>query len=161
MAELVGPDVIKLDKGEKGTLENEMVAAGVPAITFELGAPGVFEPRVIVRAITGLSNLMVDLGMIGGKPLTPLVTPFVGNDLVNVYAPRGGWADLLAPLGSDVVAGQRLATIRDPFGRILAEVTAPRAGRIVSIFTDPRRDPGTLIARIVFWNDDPKCAEGC
>jgi hypothetical protein len=45
MAELVAPDIIKLDQGEKGTVENEMVRDGVPAITLELGKPEVFDAR--------------------------------------------------------------------------------------------------------------------
>lgn len=160
MAELVGPDVIKLDKGEKGTVENELTLAGVPAITFELGAPEVFDATIVKRGEAGLRNLMTEMVMLGG-PVRAMPPAFTGNDLVNVNAPRGGWATRLAPLGSDVVAGQPLATIADAFGSIVATVTAPRAGRIVSTFTDPRRDPGTLIARIVFQSDDPKCADGC
>ena len=160
MAELVGPDVIKLDKGEKGTVENELTLAGVPAITFELGAPEVFDATIVKRGEAGLRNLMTEMGMLGG-PVRALPPAYTGNDLVNVNAPRGGWATLLAPLGSDVVAGQPLATIADAFGRVVVTVTAPRTGRIVSTFTDPRRDPGTLIARIVFRSDDPKCADGC
>ena len=138
-----------------------MVPAGVPAITFELGAPGVFDAATVTRATAGLRNLMIELTMLQGSVTRPATPPFVGNELVNVTAPRGGWATLDAPLGSAVVEGQRLATIADPFGRTIATVVAPRAGRIVSSFTDPRRDPGSLIARIVFWNPDPKCADGC
>ena len=161
MAELVGADVIKLDAGEKGTLENEMVPAGVPAITFELGIPGVFDAVTVARATAGLRNLMTEMAMLSGVMTRRATPPVVGNDLVNVTAPRGGWATLLAPLGSTVAAGQLLATIADPFGRTVATVTAPRAGTIVSTFTDPRRDPGGLIARLVFWNPDPKCVDGC
>ncbi len=161
MAELVQPDVIKLDKGEKGTVENELVPAGVPAITFELGAPGVFDAATVARAVAGLRNLMTEMAMLPGKVRAPAAPPFTGNDLVNVSSLRGGWATALAPLGSLVGKGQPLAVVRDPFGRVVDTVVAPRAGRIVSSFTDPRRDPGSLIARIVFWNDDAKCAEGC
>lgn len=160
MAELVGPDVIKLDKGERGTIENELTDAGVPAITFELGAPEVFDPPSVARGVAGLRNLMTELGMLAGSVLA-FPAPFVGNDLVNVRAPQGGLATLSVRLGDDVVAGQRLATIADPFGRVVATANAPRAGRVVSIATDPRRETGSLIARIVFRSDDPKCAQGC
>ncbi len=161
MATLVQPDVIKLDKGEKGTVENELTNDGVPAITFELGAPGVFDTATIARAVAGLRNLMTEMAMLPGQVRAPATPAFTGNDLVNVSSLRGGWATSLAPLGSDVVKGQPLAVVRDPFGRVVDTIVAPRGGRIVSGFTDPRRDPGSLIARLVFWNDDPKCADGC
>ena len=64
MAELVGPDVIKLDKGEKGTVENELTLAGVPAITFELGAPEVFDATIVKRGEAGLRNLMTEMVML-------------------------------------------------------------------------------------------------
>ena len=54
-----------------------------------------------------------------------------------------------------------MATIADPFGRVIATVNAPVAGRINTIATDPRRDAGDMVARIVWWDPDPKCANGC
>lgn len=161
MAELVGPDIIKLDPGERGTVENEMVADGVPAITFELGRPEVFDEPTIARAIAGLGNLMIEMGMLDGQVAPSPVRPFTGNKLEPVRAPVAGWMNLLAPLGSDIAKGQPLAIITDAFGRTIATVLAPVAGRINTIATDPRRERGDMIARIVFWDEDPKCRDGC
>ncbi|KPF65728.1 hypothetical protein IP88_13300 [alpha proteobacterium AAP81b] len=159
MAELVGPDVIKMDTGEKGTVENELTRDGVPAITFELGRPESFDEATIGRALAGLENLMAEMAMLPGpvRATAPLVT----NRIVAVRASRAGWMTLLAPLGSDVAKGQAIATIADAFGRVVETIVAPQAGRINTIATDPRRDAGDMAVRIVWWDPDPKCALGC
>ena len=159
MAELVGPDIIKLDSGEKGTIENELTRDGVPAITFELGRPEVFDAPSIARGVAGIENLMAEMAMLAGPVRQS--APFIANRLEAVRSPAGGWMTLLTPLGSDVVKGQPMATIADPFGRVIATVSAPVAGRINTIATDPRRDAGDMVARIVWWDPDPKCANGC
>lgn len=159
MAELVGPDIVKMDGGEKGTLENELTGDGVPAITFELGRPEVFDANSVQRGVDGLTNLMTAKGMIAGT--VAATAPFVTNRIVAVRTGTAGWMTLLAPLGSDVVKGQPIATIADSFGRITETVTAAESGRINTIATDPRRDAGDMVARIVWWDTEPKCALGC
>ena len=161
IAELTAPDMIKLDKGVKGTVENTMVDDGVPAITLELGRPEVFDPVMVSRAVEGIERVMANLGMVAGAPALPPVKPFVGNKLVEVAAPRGGFVHILVPLGGEAAKGAPIATISDPFGRINATIIAPETGRINTLATDPLRDPGDMLLRILYWSDDPKCAEGC
>ncbi len=159
MAELVGPDILKMDTGDKGTVENELTRDGVPAITFELGRPEVFDADSVARGVAGLTNLMTDRGMLMGLVLD--MEPYVSNRIVAVRTGTAGWMTLLAPLGSDVTKGQPIATIADAFGRTIETVTAPESGRINTIATDPRRDAGDMVVRIVWWDPDPKCALGC
>jgi predicted deacylase len=161
MAELVAPDIIKLDTGEDGTVENEMVRAGVPAITLEMGKPEVFDPELVDRAVAGINNLMREMGMLAGQVVPRSDKTFTGNKQEVVRAPRAGFAHLLAPLGSDVEKGQVIAVMSDAFGRETDRITAPVAGRISTIFTDPRRERGGMIARIILMSDNPKCALGC
>lgn len=161
MAELVMPDIVKLDPGEKGTVENELTNAGVPAITLELGRPEIFDEAMIGRAIAGLGNLMRDLGMIAGTPVPAPDSVFISNDIKVVRSPAAGFARLKVALGAPVAKGQAIATIHDAFGRPIGTATAPVAGRVNTIATDPRRALGDMLVRIVFWNDDPKCRLGC
>ena len=161
MADLMAPDIIKLDQGEAGTVENELVRAGVPAITLELGTPEVFDPVMVGRGVAGITNLMREMKMLDGPATAKSAATFTGNRLEAVRAPRAGFAHLLVPLGSAVTKAQPIATISDAFGRITDTVTAPVAGRINTSFTDPRRERGGMIVRIVYWSDDPKCREGC
>ena len=161
MGELMAPDVIKLDPGEKGTVENEMVRAGVSAITLELGKPEVFDEVLVGRAVAGISNLMREMGMLAGPVVARWSGTYVGNKQEVARAARAGFAHLLAPLGADVVKGQVIGTISDGFGREIDRVSAPVSGRISTVFTDPRQERGGMIARIIYTSDDPKCADGC
>lgn len=161
MAALMAPDIIKLDQGEKGTVENELVRAGVPAITLELGKPEVFDTVMVGRAVAGLTNLMREMGMLAGPVVPAWRGTYVGNRQEVARAPRAGFAHLLLPLGADVVKGQVIATLSDAFGRETDRITAPVSGRISTIFTDPRRERGGMIARIIHTSDAPECADGC
>jgi predicted deacylase len=161
MAELVAPDIIKMDKGDKGTVENTLTDDGVPAITLELGRPEIFDDVMIARAESGLLNLMRELKMLPGKVAPPPASLFVANDIAAARASKPGWARLLLPLGAGVKKDQPLAEIRDAFGRLVETVISPADGRINMIATDPRTDQGGSVARITWWSPDPACANGC
>jgi predicted deacylase len=161
IARAVGPDVIKLDPGVRGTVENTLVDDGVPAITLELGYPQVFDRVMIGRATDGIKRLMAAKGMIAATLPPATVTPYVANALVNARVQHGGFATLLVALNQDVAKGQPIVTVADPFGRVIETVTAPVAGRVNSVATNPLREPGDMVVRIVYHSDDPKCAAGC
>lgn len=160
IAMLVAPDILKIDPGEKGTVENELNHVGVPAITLELGRPEMFDAAMITRAVEGIERVMVDLKMVALAPAAT-VTPFVVNQIVPVRTIRGGYATLAVTLGQDVEKDQLIATVSDPFGRMVETVHAPVSGRINTLATDPTRDPGDMLVRIVWWSKDPKCTDGC
>jgi uncharacterized protein len=162
IARAVAPDVIRLDPGIRGAVENELNRVNIPAITLELERPEQFDDRVITRAIDGIRRVMVNMGMltIGSAP-APTVTPFVANNGVGIRTTQGGWVRLLVAANQDVTAGQEVALVSDPFGRVVERLKAPRAGRVSSITTDPRAEPGGGVLRIVFDDPDPRCARGC
>lgn len=160
MARLVAPDMIKLDRGVKGTIENMLVADGVPAITLELGRPESFDPVMVERAVAGIARVMAANGMIA-KAAPAANASFVGNKLVELQASRGGFAEILPPLGGEVREGQLVAVIRDAFGRPVEEIHTPVGGRVNTLATDPRSNPGNMLMRVLFWSDEPGCAEGC
>ena len=162
IAEIVGADVIKLDPGEKGTLETEMLKDRVPAITLEIERPEIFQPEAVARVVSGIESLMADMKMLApSSSAVAAKKPFIGNDLIEVRPDRGGFVRLTIALGSMVQKGDVMATVSDAFGREIESVKAPVSGRIHTIATTPLRDPGDMIARILFWSDDPKCKKGC
>jgi hypothetical protein len=161
MAALMAPDIIKLDQGEKGTLENELVRDGVPAITLELGNPEVFDTGMVGRGVGGVVNLMREMQMLSGPVVLRSALTFTGNRIEVVRTPRAGFAVLAVALGAEVSKGQEIAVISDAFGRVTARVAAPVSGRIATIATDPRRARGGMLVRIITWSDDSKCAMGC
>jgi predicted deacylase len=60
-----------------------------------------------------------------------------------------------------VEKGQLVATMADAFGRTTDMLMAPEAGTVAASFTDPRRERGGMIVRIIYTRDDPACAFGC
>lgn len=162
IAALLAPDILKLDPGLKGTLETEMIRSGIPAVTLELARPEEFDPVIVARAIEGIERVMVDMKMLPeGSVRAATIEPFVGNKLIEVHAARGGYAHVLPALGSDVTKGDAVATISDPFGRVVETVYAPESGRINTVATNPLSDAGDMLMRIVFVSKDPKCQDGC
>ncbi len=160
IAMLVAPDILKLDPGEKGTVENELNHDGVPSITLELGTPEVFDAVMIARATDGILRVMADLKMVASAPAAS-VTPFVANEIRPVRTTRGGYTTLAVTLGQEVAKDQLIATVADPFGRVVETIRAPVAGKVNTLATDPTREPGDMVVRIVWWSQDPKCKDGC
>ena len=160
LARALGPDMIKRDRGTAGSLETAFMAAGVPAVTFEIGGPKRFETSMIERALAGLRNVLVVHGMIDGDR-APSVEPFVGNQVVTVRAGAGGLAEVLVVVGESVVAGQPVARQVDLFGDPVASYAAPDDGRVLSVATDPVREPGAMLLRILRESSDPACVAGC
>jgi len=135
---------------------------GVPAVTYELGAPETFDEPIITRAVSGIRNVLTAKGMLAGKVDTSGPAPFVGNTIQNLSSPRGGWARLRVKIGDTVKKDQVLFTVSNPFGETVATVTAPRDGRVLSLATDPRVEPGDWAVRLVWWNNSLPCkADGC
>lgn len=151
MADLLRPDVIGLDPGVRGTIENELNPVGIHAVTAELGAPEVFDPAMTQRALTGIRNLMIDSDMITGTVSRNGPAPYVGNGTLDISAPRGGYARIKVAIGDSVKAGDVLATVSDPFGRVVASAVAPRDGMVLSVATTPIHEIGEMMVRLIYW----------
>ncbi len=162
IADMLRPDVIGMDPGIEGTVENMLNPAGIPAVTYELGSPERFDEGMIGRAAKGIRNVMIDKAMLTGKPDLSDPAPYVGNVVTDIASPRGGLAHTLVRLGQDVQAGDAVATISNPFGEITATLTAPLSGHVLSVITDPRIEPGVMVVRLITWSDQGVCTrDGC
>ena len=149
MAYDLGPDLIKNDAGQSGSLETTMMRAGVPAVTFEVGGPKIWQPTLIARAITGVQNVMRRFGIISGDIEEPAIEPYVAANTTNIYTDYGGFAYIHVSLKDRVEKGQKIATIVDAFGREIASYTSPNKGVVLSVATDPLREPGAMLVRIL------------
>ena len=162
LASVLRPDMITLDPGINGAIENMLNGAGMTAVTLELGAPEVFDPVMIGRALSGLHNLMIDQGMLTGQITKGGPEPYIGNMTTDVSAPRGGYARVLVKIGDQVTQGQVLATVSDPFGQVISTATAPLDGRVLSVATSPTHEIGAMLVRISSWSKGAPCSQpGC
>ena len=162
IADLLRPDVIGMDAGVEGTVENMLNPVGIPAVTYELGAPETFDGAMIARATRGIHNVMIGKGMLAGKPDLSDPAPYVGNVVTDIDSTRGGWTTVKVRLKDDVKKGDVVATVSNPFGETIATITAPSDGHVLSIATDPRTEPGDMVVRLIAWSDQGVCARtGC
>lgn len=143
------PDMIKNDAGQKGTLETSLLNRGIPTVTLEVGGPKKWQPELIGRAVAGLRNLMVSAEMIDGEKVVSAVPPYVGAVSTNIYTDVGGFAYLKVDLKEPVVKDQVVAVMLDAYGKEIATYTAPHDGIVLSIATDPLREPGAMLVRIL------------
>jgi len=148
-AHTLGPDMIKNDAGQQGTLETSLMKEGIPAVTLEVGAPKQFQGELIDRAVWGLQNLMRAHRMVPGSVEQPPVKAIVGSNYTNVYADRGGIAVLHVGLKDAVKKGQDVATLYDAFGHEIRTYTAPHDGWVLAVATDPVREAGSMLVRIL------------
>ena len=104
---------------------------------------------------------MVDLGMLKGSVEDLGVETFVGNEYATIRADVGGFTEILVGLTEEVTEGQRVAVQRNAFGEVKVEYEAPFAGRVLSIASDPMREPGATVVRIIRKSDQDSCRYGC
>lgn len=143
------PDMIKNDPGQAGTLETAYIDNDIPAVTFELGVSGTWQKNMIERAELGVLNVMRLQDMLDGDIATSETAPFVGSSYTNVYTIEGGFAHIAVGLLDTVAKGDHVATIVDPLGREIRRYHAPHDGRVLSVSTDPLREAGAMLVRIL------------
>lgn len=152
MAELIPADQIKIDEGEKGTVETTFVEHGIPAITIEIGAARSYQSEYINRTLEGIKNILNHLQILN-CPLGRIAASygsFIGNQMHSVKAATGGYAEVKVNLGDNVVQNQEVALQRNAFGDVIHTYLAPVNGRVLSVGTGATREAGSLLVRILY-----------
>lgn len=143
-----GNTVVLHSPGNRGMLRVAATAAGIPAVTFEAGAPQRLEPTEIAESVAAIERLMIKLGMLEA----PEVPENVGIGVVGpevlaaepepapifldsrwVRANSGGMLISEVSLGQRVLAGQRLGRVIDPVENTERYILAPVAGRVIGM----------------------------
>jgi uncharacterized protein len=140
-----------------GTLMNELVAVGIPALTPEIGTSRVLDRAMIARFVEGTMNVLklhkVIPGAIGRTGQDTGI--FVARQGAPVISTHGGFVELLVELREEVRAGQPVAIQYDSFGETVAEYASPVAGEVMARRTDATCEPGTPLMLILFNADGP------
>ncbi|MGL5115112.1 MAG: succinylglutamate desuccinylase/aspartoacylase family protein [Beijerinckiaceae bacterium] len=164
LADLIAPDIIKYDAGEKGSVETEFVRANIPAVTYEIGRAGVWQQELIDRSVLAVHRVMSALEMRDKSVAvqsSDLPKVFLGNENISLRATVGGFVEYKVALLDVVVKDQLLARQMNAFGETVAEYKAPHDGKVLSIGDEPVREPGALIVRLIRWNPSEACKLGC
>ena len=160
LSKLFPLDQIYLHQGTGGSLAAELVTAGIPAFTLELGGPRSLDQDMIDAGVKGVENVfsyykMQDRPM-GQTALDRNV--FIGNELVDLFADNSGYTELFVKIDDMVTKGQKVAVQKNAFGEIIHEYISPTDGRVAIIGTDYIRERGVDVVSILTNSD--KCKDG-
>jgi predicted deacylase len=132
LARAFGGGVVVHSAGAPGTLRRAANDVGIPAVTYEAGEPMRFERTEIGRGVDGVHNVLVELGMLEGRP-RPLDRQQVYHRSRWVRVNDGGIFLTDRTLGERVERGDVLGSVTDPVSNHRSDVIAPFAGQIIGM----------------------------
>jgi predicted deacylase len=151
-----GADLVWGTAGLPGRTLSAAGELGIPAIYVEMPGEGRCRPEDVQRAREGVRNVLACLGMIDASYPTARPRYFVemsepgsGHLQVDHVAPTSGLFLPSVGVWDWVERDQVLGVVRHPDGRILAEVRAARAGRVLFLRTLPRVFSGDAVAFVL------------
>ncbi len=156
IASLFPCEQIKDDPGLEGTLETAFVAAGIPAITIEIGAARIFDYKKIAIAVEGTLNVFNHYQVIEGEmgQTSKEAATFFGDRFETIRSTHGGFLEILVDLREKLVAGQKVARQRNAFGDIVAEYSTSVTGEVATIARDALSEPGSRIMQILYQTNE-------
>lgn len=126
---------------EIGTLRQAALAAGIPAVTMEVGEPLRLQTGEVDQAVAGINRLLRSQGMIHKATLLKQPEPvYYGSRWVR--ADHGGVLFSVVRLGQTVRTGDILGTVTDPISNEQNLIYAPLAGRIIGMAVNQVVMPG-------------------
>ena len=118
--------------GAPGMLRRASTDRGIPAVTFELGAPVRLEPTEIEHGVTAIETLLNNYGMSQRVRMWREPQPILYESRW-VRVPASGMLFADVHLGDRVRQGQRLGRVINPLNDETRELVAPVRGRILGM----------------------------
>jgi predicted deacylase len=121
-------------------------AGGIPAIIAEAGGRGQLEEEAVTMLVEGVRNALRSLQMLPG----PVRPPRGDMRLVGAFdwlrCREAGWWEAAVPVGAEVAAGDVLGRVKNLYGDVLEEISAPRDGVVLFLTTSAAvSDDGLLL----------------
>ena len=148
IARAFGSEIVIDEPGLAGTLRRAATETGIPTITAEIGESQRFEKELVKSGLSGVLNVLYELGMLKGKTVPPIFQVIV-KKTEWVRANKGGILEMIAEPRGLVSEGEELCTITNPFGKEVGTVRAPFTGMVVGITNYPMVSPGSPICHLV------------
>lgn len=155
MAIWQGADILLNSKGPstgtgatgKRTLRAEAMSKGIPTITVEYGNPQVYQPDLIQRGVQGMIATLAGLRMIDVSVQITHPSERCSSSYW-IYTQEGGYLEVLVHLKQKVSKGERIAVIKDPFGKLIKEYHAPEDGIVIGKSSNPINMSGGRIIHL-------------
>ena len=132
-----------------GKLRNVANAAGIPAITPELGGHSKFEGDQIQSGVMGLTNVLVRYGFMRGDMIAPHRQIVIRNHLTRLTANHGGVFVATTRPGQEVWETQELGYIYTPGNfEIVETVRAPNDAVVIYHAENPVVNTGDTLVNL-------------
>ena len=148
LALLQNPELIVHNPPNDSTLRGAADDLNIPAITLEVGNPGVYQKRLIRSGTEGVHNVLSYLGMTDDEIIAPAAPPILCHRSYWLYTRTGGLLTVEVDLLERVTAGQEIATLRDVFGNVKERYYAPEDGVVIGKSTMPVNQSGGRILHL-------------
>ncbi len=142
-----GCSLVVNGKGPAGSLRREANNAGVPTIILEAGEPWKVEPSVLQIGVTGIRNVLKELGMLAGQKKEPAFQARIRRTQW-IRSEWGGILKFHVSAGDLVENGQPLATCYSITGTELDILSSPTDAVVMSMTTMPAVKPGEPIFQL-------------
>ena len=130
--------------GTHGMLRTAAVEAGIPAVTFELGAPTRLEQKEIDFGVRAVETLMSKLNMSSGLRVWAQPQPVLYR-ATWLRTNQSGLLISKVNLGDKVQAGQPLGTVRDPLSGAESTILASLPGKVIGLALNQQVMPGYAV----------------
>ncbi len=148
MAELQNAQIIVHNPPSDGTLRGAADALGIHAITLEVGNPNTFQRGLIRSGLTGIHNLLGDLGMTDDIMEEPGFEAVLCQHSYWLYTDTGGILTVYPQVADLVKKGEVIATLRNIFGDLIKEYHAPEDGVVIGKSVSPINQTGGRILHL-------------
>jgi predicted deacylase len=143
----LGLEFLRVSHWHPGLLVATAVRHGIPAVETEIGGLGVSQPATRKRYVEVVLNLLRALDVLPG-PVAKAHTPARMVRHVELASPVGGLLRPVVEVGDVLRRGERIATVHDLLGAILAEITSPLDGWLAMLRLCNSVDPAERVATL-------------
>ncbi len=130
--------------GAHGMLRTAAVEAGIPAVTFELGAPTRLEQKEIDFGVRAVETLMSKLNMSSSLKVWAQPQPVLYR-ATWLRTNQSGLLISKVNLGDKVQSGQPLGTVRDPLSGAESVILATLPGKVIGLALNQQVMPGYAV----------------
>lgn len=148
LALLQNPQLIVHNPPNDGTLRGQADHLGIPAITLEVGNPGVYQKGLIRSGLVGVHNVLSHLKITDDKMVPPKEPTIRCKKSYWIYTGTGGLLQVVVGLLDEVKKGQHIATLRNVFGDVIEEYVAPEDGVVIGKSTSPVNQSGGRVLHL-------------
>ena len=148
LAILQNPQLIVHNPPSDGTLRGAADALDIPAVTLEVGNPGVYQRSLIRSGIEGVHNVLSYLEMTRDQIVPPSSPPIMCKRSYWLYTHTGGLLTVDVHLLQELKAGDLIATQRDVFGTLKEQYLVPEDGIVIGKSTMPVNRSGGRILHL-------------